>query len=94
MRTMLVLACTTVLLGAGCASPDGEVLAAADGAAPIVKECRFAKTTGTKMRYRICYTAAQWAAIDAADAQEENTDPFFRRALENSTLGGDSNNSP
>jgi hypothetical protein len=81
------------MLGAGCATPgvdqDSAQVAAADGAAQVTKECRYAKSTGSKMRTRLCYTAEEWAMIDTANAREQDTDAFFRRALENSTTGVD-----
>lgn len=88
MHTTIKLALLScmALLGSACATQDtgsGQELAATEGKLP--QECRYAKATGSKMRTRICYTPDTWAALDAANAKEQDTDEFFRRATEMST---------
>jgi hypothetical protein len=85
-----------VVLGAGCAvlpvseptsdAAGNAVAASADGRQ--VRECRYAKGTGTKMRARICHSQEVWAQLDAATAEEQNTDDFFRRSRENAAITG------
>jgi hypothetical protein len=50
-----------------------------------VRECRYAKATGTKMRTRICHLQEEWALIDKATEEAQDTDAFFRAVRENST---------
>ena len=81
--------------GAGCAAlPTSDdytggtanAVAAADG--QNVRECRWAKATGTKMRSRICHSQEEWARIDAITAPAQDTEAFFRRQREGATAAG------
>ena len=98
MRTLLklTLACGLALLAAGCTSTESPPVTAAGAqdlagntTGPRIRECRYAKATGTKMRTRICHLQEEWALIDKATAEAQNTDAFFRAVRENaSTAAG------
>ena len=102
MRPLLSLLLTAALpiLLTACATPanDSESSQLADGPSsaqvaqaaptgPKIRECRYAKSTGSKMRTRICRPQEEWARIDAATDQGQNTDAFFRTTRENATTG-------
>jgi hypothetical protein len=97
IRLTLFSAVAAAMLASGCAvlpvseefqtDAAGNAVAANTDGRPV-RECRWAKATGTKMRSRICYSQEEWAQIDAATAEDQETDDFFRRSRENSAVTG------
>ena len=77
----LLFACLLSLLGTACASTDGDDTASA-------RECRGVASLGSKMKRSVCMSPEEWAAIDAAAAEESTAQSdFFRRARESGSLG-------
>jgi hypothetical protein len=96
-RLALFFGVTAVVLASGCAvlpvsepasDTAGNAVAANTDGRPV-RECRYAKGTGTKMRSRICYSQEVWAQLDARADQGQDTGDFFRQARENAAVGSD-----
>lgn len=71
-------------LASGCATQDETA-----SLAPSDRECRSLASPGTKMRQSVCMSRAQWAAVDAREAERQNkegqTEEFLRQQRELST---------
>ncbi len=92
IRLTLLTTLAFTAFGAGCASAPttdaaGNAVAANAEGQPV-RECRYAEGTGTKMRYRICRSQDEWAVLDAAAAEDQDTDEFFRRTREGGAAAG------
>ena len=85
MGSKLVLTAVALLIGACAEAPSesGTVASAsAAGTARAQKICRQDPSTGSLMRSSICYTKAEWAAIDAQDRADA------QRTFDNSRSNG------
>lgn len=75
MRCIVILAVAALGTGTALAqTPSATADTSAKLPAKVKKVCRATQATGSIMKRRICRTTEEWAAIDAANA--DNVDRF------------------
>lgn len=78
---LLLAGCAQTAARSGSASGAASLAAAAPGDAKDKKLCRADTDLGSIMSKRVCRTASEWAAIDAANSENAH------RALEDRQRG-------
>lgn len=83
-KTLLAMLWATALLCSACATEEpAQQVAQTD----TDRECRSTRSSGSKMRRRVCHTVAEWREIDAQARDEKIVqDEFFRRARESGSM--------